>query len=119
MTFVNENKEQDNDSASKSQEITSSAPIAGAATSAPLPLAPASTQEEKQQTPTSTPTRNFRSVSVESFLLENENLNTRKKTDNDIRLFKTFLNNHKNQARTIENIRPQELNPLVCEFLLV
>ena len=107
--FLNENNEQDN---------TSAAPTAGAGTSAPAPLAPASTHEEKEQHTTSTPTRKFRSVSVDSFLLENENLNTRKKTNNDIRLFKTFLNNHKNEARNIENIPPQELNPLVCEFLL-
>ena len=36
----------------------------------------------------------------------------------DIRLFKTFLKSHKNEARNIENIPPHELNPLVCEFLL-
>ncbi|KAH3790305.1 hypothetical protein DPMN_168503 [Dreissena polymorpha] len=63
--FFNEMNEQDVDSASKSQEITSAAPTAGAATSAPPPLV-------------TTPTRNFRSVSVDSFLLENENLNTKK-----------------------------------------
>ncbi|KAH3723950.1 hypothetical protein DPMN_177789 [Dreissena polymorpha] len=63
--FFNEMNEQDDDSASKSQEITSAAPTAGAATSAPPPLV-------------TTPTRNFRSVSVDSFLLENENLNTKK-----------------------------------------
>ncbi|XP_052216542.1 uncharacterized protein KIAA1958 homolog isoform X2 [Dreissena polymorpha] len=118
MTFFNEMNEQDDDSASKSQEITPAAPTAGAATSAPPPLVTASTQEEKEQNPTSTPTRNFRSVSLDSFLLENENLNTKKKTDNDIRLFKTFLKSHKNEARNIENIPPHELNPLVCEFLL-
>ncbi|KAH3835781.1 hypothetical protein DPMN_109144 [Dreissena polymorpha] len=53
-------------------------------------------RKKKEQNLTSTPTRNIRSVSVDSYLLENENLNTRKKTDNYIRLFKTFRNNHKN-----------------------
>ncbi|KAH3793382.1 hypothetical protein DPMN_146890 [Dreissena polymorpha] len=49
--FFNEMNEQDDYSASKSQEITPAAPTAGAATSAPPPLVTASTQEEKRTKP--------------------------------------------------------------------
>ena len=54
---------------------------------------------------------------IESFLEENTNKNTKKKTECDLKIFKEFLQ-HKNEQRNIEFIPPNTLNEYICQFLL-
>ncbi|KAH3790551.1 hypothetical protein DPMN_168753 [Dreissena polymorpha] len=61
--------------------------------------------------------RQFREVNIDNFLNENENMNTKKKTESDMKLFNQFLL-HKQDSRNVENIPAHELNNLICEFLL-
>jgi hypothetical protein len=61
--------------------------------------------------------RNFRSVDPDDFLKENQNKNTKRKTDSDMRLLLSFLMS-KNEARKPEFIPPDILNTLLCEFIL-
>lgn len=61
--------------------------------------------------------RNFRSVNPDDFLKENENRNTKRKTDSDMRLFLSFLMS-KNEVRKPEFIPPDILNTLLSEFIL-
>ncbi|KAH3888866.1 hypothetical protein DPMN_012908 [Dreissena polymorpha] len=61
--------------------------------------------------------RQFRDVNIDNFLNENENMNTKKKTVSDIKLFNQFLL-YKQDSRNVENILAHELNNLICEFLL-
>ena len=67
--------------------------------------------------PTSQNARAFRSVNVEEFLAENENKGTKKKTLSDMKLLKTFFFSV-NETRDAEFIPPNELNNLLCQFLL-
>ncbi|XP_053376908.1 uncharacterized protein KIAA1958-like [Mercenaria mercenaria] len=61
--------------------------------------------------------RNFRQVDADQFLKENENKNTQKKTESDMKLFFSFLMS-KNEMRKPEYIPPYQLNSLLCEFIL-
>ena len=61
--------------------------------------------------------RQFRDVNIDNFLNENENMNTKKKTVSDMKLFNQFLL-HKQDSRNVENIPAHDLNNLICEFLL-
>lgn len=61
--------------------------------------------------------RNFRSVDPDDFLKQNQNKNTKRKTDSDMRLFLSFLMS-KNEVRKPEFIPPDILNSLLCEFIL-
>jgi len=67
--------------------------------------------------PTVSVNRQLRNISVDSFLTENENVNTKRKANNDIKLFQSFLN-HKNECRNIENIPSEDLCTLTCKFKL-
>lgn len=54
---------------------------------------------------------------LNDFVLDNENINTRKKTEGHIRLFTQFLmvNNYTREMNTISAI---ELNNLLCKFVV-
>ena len=67
--------------------------------------------------PISQNARAFRSVNVEQFLTENENQGTKKKTLSDMKLLKTLFF-AVNETRDAELIPPDELNTLLCQFLL-
>ena len=62
----------------------------------------------------------FQNVSfedIDSFLAQNENLNTKRKTNNDISLFRSYLQNC-DENREIENLSAEELNERCCTFVL-
>ena len=60
----------------------------------------------------------FASVcSVEEFILEQENKNTVKKTERDVRLLERFLKT-KNEDRKIEDIPVVELNEYISQFII-
>ena len=56
-------------------------------------------------------------VSVEEFIEEQENENTRKKTEQNIALLKEFLT-LKAESRAVEEIPPDELNSFISEFII-
>lgn len=79
---------------------------------------PATVSSEAQAT--NSETTRFRNISfedIDTFLEENENINTKKKTINDVRLFKTYLINT-GETKEIENLTAAELNEKCCTFLL-
>ena len=55
--------------------------------------------------------------SVEEFIEEQENENTRKKTEQNIGLLKEFLT-LKNESRAVEEIPPNELSSFISEFII-
>ena len=55
--------------------------------------------------------------SVEKFIEEQENENTKKKTEQNICLLKQFLV-LKEETRPVENIPPLELNSFISEFII-
>jgi hypothetical protein len=61
--------------------------------------------------------RNCRSVNPDDFFKENQNKNTKRKTDSDMRFFMSFLMS-KNEVRKPEFILPDILNTHLCEFIL-
>ena len=56
-------------------------------------------------------------VPVEEFIQGQENENTRKKTEQNIALLKEFLT-LKGESRAVEEIRPDELNSFISEFIV-
>ena len=54
--------------------------------------------------------------SIEEFIEEQENVNTKKKTKQNVALLEQFLE-LKEERRKIEEITPQELNIYLSEFL--
>ena len=54
---------------------------------------------------------------IDDFIDEQENKNTRVKTDRDVSLLKTFLQ-RKEELRNVEEIHPAQLNELLSEFAL-
>lgn len=54
---------------------------------------------------------------IDDFIHEQENENTRAKTDRDVSLIKTFLQ-RKVELRNVEEIPPAQLNELLSEFVL-
>jgi len=54
---------------------------------------------------------------IDSFLVQSENLNTKKKTNNDTKLFRSYLQNC-GENREIENLSAEELNERCCTFVL-
>ena len=54
---------------------------------------------------------------VEEYIADQENKNTRAKTQTDVKLLTTFLL-EKNEQRKLEEIQPEELNRYVGEFIL-
>ena len=56
-------------------------------------------------------------VSVEQFIEDQENENTRKKTQQNVALLKEFLT-LKNESRLMEEIPPKELNAYISEFII-
>ena len=63
------------------------------------------------------PTREFRQVDVDGFMKQNQNQRTKMKTQNDMKVFLSFLIS-RNEARFPEFIPPDVLNNYLCEFLL-
>jgi len=61
--------------------------------------------------------RAFRNIDPDTFLQENVNKNTKKKTDSDMKLFNAFLLS-KHETRHPEFIPPDQLNELICLFIL-
>lgn len=55
---------------------------------------------------------------VDSFIDEQENKNTRQKTERDVNLLKTFLHAVKDDERDVEAIPPEELNEILSEFFI-
>jgi hypothetical protein len=53
---------------------------------------------------------------IEDYILEQENKNTRAKTDRDVRLLIEFLR-QKNELRNPEELPPEELNGYLSEFI--
>ena len=56
-------------------------------------------------------------VSVKQFIEDQENENTRKKTQQNVALLKEFLT-LKNESRLVEEIPPKELNAYISEFII-
>ena len=56
-------------------------------------------------------------VSVEQFLEDQENENTKKKTQQNVALLREFLT-LKNESRRLEEIRPKELNTYISAFII-
>ena len=56
-------------------------------------------------------------VSVKQFIEDQENENTKKKTQQNVALLKEFLK-LKNESRLIEEIPPKELNAYIGEFII-
>ena len=56
-------------------------------------------------------------LDVDAFLKDQENVNTARKTTNDMRIMNTFLR-EQGEERNIEEIPPPELNSLLSKFLL-
>ena len=54
---------------------------------------------------------------IDSFLAQNENVNTKRKTNNDIRLFRSYLQNCGENGE-IESLSAEELNERCCTFVL-
>ena len=54
---------------------------------------------------------------IEEYITEQENKNTRAKTDRDVKLLLAFLL-EKNEQRKLEEIQPEELNRYLGEFIL-
>ena len=54
---------------------------------------------------------------IEEYITDQENKNTRAKTQRDVKLLTTFLL-EKNEQRKIEEIQPEELNRYVSEFIV-
>ena len=54
---------------------------------------------------------------IEEYITDQENKNTRAKTQRDVKLLAAFLL-EKNEQRKIEEIQPEELNRYVSEFIL-
>ena len=54
---------------------------------------------------------------IEEYITNQENKNTRAKTQRDVKLLTAFLL-EKNEQRKIEEIQPEELNRHVSEFIL-
>ena len=54
--------------------------------------------------------------SVDNFIAEQENKATFQKTQQDVKLLKTFLGT-RNELRKVEEIPPLELNEYICEFV--
>ena len=54
---------------------------------------------------------------VEEYIADQENKNTRAKTQRDVKLLTTFLL-EKNEQRKLEEIQPEELNRYIGEFIL-
>ena len=54
---------------------------------------------------------------IDDFIDEQENKNTKAKTDRDVTLLKTFLQ-RKEELRNVEEIPPAQLNELQSEFVL-
>ena len=55
--------------------------------------------------------------SVEQFIEDQENENTRKKTQQNVALLEEFLT-LRNESRLIEEIAPKELNAYIAEFII-
>ena len=55
--------------------------------------------------------------SVEQFIEDQENENTRKKTQQNVALLEEFLT-LRNESRLIEEIAPKELNTYIAEFII-
>ena len=55
--------------------------------------------------------------SVEQFIEDQENENTRKKTQKNVALLEEFLT-LRNESRLIEEIAPKELNAYIAEFII-
>ena len=55
--------------------------------------------------------------SVEQFIKDQENENTRKKTQQNVALLEEFLT-LRNESRLIEEIAPKELNAYIAEFII-
>ncbi|KAH3866673.1 hypothetical protein DPMN_029772 [Dreissena polymorpha] len=66
---------------------------------------------------TNSEVRKFKAVDIDSFLSENENENTEKKTNQAMKLFHPFLH-YKEESRLAQFIPPDTLNEYICEFLL-
>ena len=56
-------------------------------------------------------------VSVKQFIEDQENENTKKKTQQNVALLKEFLK-LKNESRLIEEIPPKKLNAYIGEFII-
>ena len=56
-------------------------------------------------------------VSVEQFIEDQENENTKKKTQQNVALLKEFLT-LKNESRLMEEIPPKELNAYISKFIV-
>ena len=56
-------------------------------------------------------------VSVEQFIEDQENENTKKKTQHNLALLKEFLT-LESESRLMEEISPQELNAYISEFII-
>ena len=56
-------------------------------------------------------------VSVEKFIKDQENENTKKKTQQNVALLKEFLT-LKNESRLMDEIPPKELNTYISEFII-
>lgn len=61
--------------------------------------------------------RQFREVNVDEVLACSTNENTKRKTQNDLKVFNDFLL-AKNETRAVEVIPPDPLNEYICQFLL-
>ena len=55
--------------------------------------------------------------SVEQFIEDQENENTRKKTQQNVALLKEFLT-LRNESRLVEEIPPKELTAYIAEFII-
>ena len=56
-------------------------------------------------------------TSIPEFIAEQQNKNTRAKTERDVNLLKTFLT-VKGESRKPEELTPEQLNGHLCEFIV-